>query len=360
MSLLNLDDCDPLKKILRYSAFIFIWIIVAANAGAGTEKERLQQFLINDLGLSAKTVSGLDNHAIAEELPVKDRAQENAIIGVVRIDVPKSFFLEKLHNIKSFLRRDSFKQIGSFGTPPQMEDMASFQLPERTLKAMRSCKRSGQCKIKLPVKAIKWFKAFDWSKPNSTLTVNELFRKGLFFYLKRYQKQGNITLTTYADKPVEQSVAEGFDRILQQSPYLYDYIPELYRYLREFPESEPKGIEDRFYWSIEDFGLRPVIEITHVTVYQPEKIGGTLISEKQIYSSHYFWARFIINRLIEIPEKSGGPGLYAIYLERALFDDKLGSMRRSMLSASAIKTLRSRLVTLRDRLEAEFQSLASK
>ena len=97
-----------------------------------------------------------------------------------------------------------------------------------------------------------------------------------------------------------------------------------------------------------------------MTVYQPEKIGGTLISEKQIYSSHYFWARLILSRLVEIPEKSGGPGLYALSLERALFDDKLGSIKRGMLSSKAIKNLRSRLEKLRDRLESEFKSQASK
>lgn len=360
MPLINLDNRYPLNQILRYSVFIFIWFIAATNVAADAGKERLQRFLTKDIGLSAKTVSGLDSQAIAEEVPVKDRAQEYAIIGVIRIDVPKTFFVEKFRDVKSFLRKDSFQKIGTFSTPPQREDMASFQLPEDTLKVMRSCKQPGKCKIKLPAKSIKWFKTFDWSQPNATRTVNELFGKGLFNYLKRYQKNGNISLTTYADKPEEQSVAEGFERILQQSPYVYDYVPELHRYLKKFPDFAPKGIEDWFYWSIEDFGLRPVIEVTHVTVYQPEKIGGTLISEKQIYSSHYFWARFILNRLIEIPEKSGGPGLYALYLERALFDDTLGSIRRSMLSGSAIKNLRSRLVKLRDRLESEFEPRASK
>ena len=360
MPLINLGNRYPLSQILRYSAFIFIGFIAAANVAADTEKERLQRFLTNDLGLSAKTVSGLDSEAIAEELPVKERAQEGAVIGVVRIDVPKTFFMEKFKDIKSFMRRDSFQKIGTFSTPPQMKDMTSFQLPESTLKVMRSCEQPGKCKIKLPAKGIKWFKTFDWSQPNSARTVNELFGKGLFFYLKRYQKHGNISLTTYADKREEQPVAEGFERILEQSPYLYDYIPELYTYLKKFPDSAPKGIEDRFYWSIEDFGLRPVIEVTHVSVYQPEKIGGTLISEKQIYSSHYFWARLILNRLVEIPEKSGGPGLYALYLERALFDDQLGSIKRGMLSSKVVKNSRSRMEKLRDRLESEFKSGASK
>jgi hypothetical protein len=96
---------------------------------------------------------------------------------------------------------------------------------------------------------------------------------------------GNIALGEYSDKGYKLRLADEFQSILQPAPYMYGYAAEFQKYLQEFPNSRPTYIETFFYWSKEKFGLKPVISVTHVTVYKQSQVYGedVLIASKGIY-----------------------------------------------------------------------------
>ena len=340
---------------MKAVVLFFVLATFTTNALAETGKDRLHAFLIKDVGIAAETVAKLDKELIVAKLPVGEDAQEIAAMGVVHIAVPKAFFIKKVHDLESVIWRTAFKQRGVFSKPPAISDMASFQLPESSMEVMRSCK-PGNCKIKLPGNAIEYLKTFDWSKTDWKNELNDLFRKGIVSYIKQYTEHGNPKLVTYGDKPKPQFLSEGLERILQHSPYVHKYVPELPPNLLKYPHEAPKGVEELFYWAIEDLGLRPVTEIHHLVVYDRPQTGTTVIAEKQIYSSHYFWARFLLTAIIEEGVGNESPSIYAFYLDRCLLDDKLGSFRQSKLLESVLKKVRSLLVTTRDRLESEYAS----
>ncbi len=333
----------------------FVLATFTTQALAETGKDRLLAFLIKDAGIPAEKVPKLDKDLIVAKLPVGDDAQEIATLGVVRIAVPKAFFLKNVHDSESVLWRVSYKQGGIFSKPPVISDMASFQVPESSIKVMRSCK-PGKCKIKLPGNSIDYLKTFDWSAADWENKLNELFRSEIVSYIKEYTEYGNSKLFTYGDKPEPQFISQGLERILQHSPYVHKYVPEFAHYLLKYPHEAPKGRRDFFYWAIEDFGLRPVTQVNHLVVYDPPQTGTTVISEKQIYSSHYFWARFLLATIIEEGVGSESPDIYVLYLDRCLLDEKLGSFKQYMLSESVLKNLRSFLVATRNRLESEYVS----
>lgn len=101
---------------------------------------------------------------------------------------------------------------------------------------------------------------------------------------------GNLALSKYNNKKTPQRIADQFDAILKGSPYIFDYDPEFYEYLRNYLLKRLDGLDGFIYRSKEKFGLKPVISVTHASIYRRPESGRTLIASKQIYASHFFEA----------------------------------------------------------------------
>lgn len=135
--------------------------------------------------------------------------------------------------------------------------------------------------------------------------------------------------------------------MLQRSPYLFAYVSAFHHYLEKFPRRALPGAEDALYWFTENPGLRPITTVTHVTVYRPDSAGvAALIAFKQIYASHYFPAALTLVSVVDDPTPQG-PGAYVFYLERLLFDKKLGGFIRREAEASLLDDLKARLAARR-------------
>jgi hypothetical protein len=70
-----------------------------------------------------------------------------------------------------------------------------------------------------------------------------------------------------------------------------DILTPLAKYLRGYPTvARPRQTSDFFYWSLAEFGLRPVFRINHVVVHATGRTSGPLhvVLVKQLYASHYF------------------------------------------------------------------------
>jgi hypothetical protein len=107
-----------------------------------------------------------------------------------------------------------------------------------------------------------------WSSADAERKATELARTALLRYVERYLAGGNAQLSEYSDKKQPHRVAEQFDAILKPSPYIFDYDPGFYEYLSDYPKKHLEGVEDYLYWSKEKFGLKPVISVTHVSIYR--------------------------------------------------------------------------------------------
>ena len=108
---------------------------------------------------------------------------------------------------------------------------------------------------------------------------------------------------------------------------------------------------------MEDFGYRPVTSVTHASIHAGQEFPTTLIAQKQIYASHYFWAKLNVSALFDDPQGKNQPAMHFVYLDHSLFDDKLGRANRFLLKRGVRKNLRSRLESLRERLEARYRTV---
>ncbi len=136
---------------------------------------------------------------------------------------------------------------------------------------------------------------------------------------------GNRALSVYHDKKKPLAAAEAFDGALRQSPYMVEYVPELFRYLREYPNFPLEGVSDVFYWAEESFGLKPTITLNHAVVFErPDQELGFVVV-KQLYASHYFQTTVNLVALVEDTGPGARESRYLMRLDRARADG-LGGM----------------------------------
>lgn len=135
--------------------------------------------------------------------------------------------------------------------------------------------------------------------------------------------------------------------------------PELIAYLMEYPAGASPRVQDVMYWSKEQFGLKPVVSITHAIVYTPEPggVADLMIASKQIYASHHFAGSLALT-LAAVDRGAGGnqAGFYMLYANRtrsASLPPLIGGLVRRAINGRTKSGLEEQLRLTKQRLEAE-------
>ena len=338
--------------------FAALLLLAAPSRQAPDTQPALRAFLAERLKFSEAELAAAERGNVVTKMPGRGDDREVAVFGIVRVGAPVELFIERHRDLETFMKTQWVTQLGAVGTPPRLEDLARLTLTRKHLEAIRDC-RVGDCDVKLPAEAIQRFqRELDWTTPDVEERAVDLYRRWVLEYVNTYLAGGNAALARYQDKSEPMEVAKGFRRLLSESPYLIEYVPPFHHYLEAFPEAELPNVEDRLFWSVEDFGLRPVITVTHVTLYRPEQAGRlrVVVALKQIYSSHYFQAGVKFLALVDDSERSGTPAFYLLYLDRSLFDTELGGIKGRVVRQRLRENIGDRLASIRKNLEQAFQA----
>lgn len=343
---------------------LFTVLVLAAlsplDAGAQELLPDLDAFLRQHIGFTADELAGLQQGKfIGRILP--SSKDEVAVFGILMVHAPADFYVERFRDIATFKKGASVPAVGKFGDPPRIEDLAELTVDHQDFDAARRCE-VGNCDIKLPSSVIERLKTeIDWHASDAPEQLNRLARAALLDYVKRYLAGGNAELSEYADKKKPLRIAEEFAAILQASPYIYDYSPEFYQYLRDFPRQTLNGVENFIYWSKENFGLKPVISATHVSIFHPHP-GVTFIASKQIYGSHYFEASLGLTVVREVKD-APTPSFYLLYFNRSRSDALHGmfsGLIRGQVRGRTLNGAKENMQKVRNSIEAEFQKANAK
>lgn len=311
-----------------------LWATLTAQA-----QPPLDAFLRQQLGFSEANLQAIMNGSVVVKKLGGATNEEIALVGVVRLAVTAEVATAQFSDPTTWR---NVSQKSRFSTPPAVGDLATFQVPREDRDLFRSC-RVGKCVIKLPAIVIDSLQRVDRRSEASDTIFGAVWRNWLLDYVRGYLVRGNAGLVVYADQDEPLELHTGFHALLGSSPYLFAYLPAFHHYLEEFPARVLPGVEDALYWFTEDPGLRPITTVTHVTVYRPDSAGvAALIALKQIYASHYFHAALTLVSVVDDPNNQG-PGVYIIYLERLLFDKKLGGLIRRRAEASLLDDLKAGL-----------------
>jgi hypothetical protein len=101
-------------------------------------------------------------------------------------------------------------------------------------------------------------------------------------------------------------------------------MPELQRYLLEYPSALLPGSTDFLYWQIAQFGLKPTIRINHLVIH--DRPGQTVVASKMLYASHYFWTALEQRVLQDDPAR--GSGFWFVTVSRSRSDGLSGFVGR--------------------------------
>jgi len=302
-------------------------LLVAVASPGAQAGSFVDDLLRREMRFSAADLRTLDaGSAVIRSLETPVR-RELAHFGVVYVDAPTERFIERFRDIERFESGPGILQIGRFGSPPRLEDLASLTLPAKDVTALARC-RPGDCDVKLSAAAMTRFRnEVNWSSPNAARQANDIAREMILDLVREYQRGGSAALGHYDDGSEPLSVAEQFRALLASGNHRPVPVPGLIAYLDEYPRNRPAGAEEFFYWSVVDFGLKPTVRVNHVIIYPlAARSSGIshVIAIKQLYASHYFHTTLELRFLVDDDRRADRHGFYLISITRSRSDGMTG------------------------------------
>jgi hypothetical protein len=332
-------------------------LVAAALLGSGAAAnsgDEARAFLESAFGITDKELSRVDDgHVVARTLPADD-SREVATMGVVRMGIAPDAYVSGFDDIAEFKKDDAVLQVGAFGVPPALDDIAELTLDEADIKSLRDCK-VGDCGVQLPAQAIERFRReIDWRRPDAANHAHALMRRVIVEHANAYRRGGGAGAgMTYADRDKPLNLFDEFKRLAASDLGGWQHFDALRRHMLAYPTGTP-GVRDLLYWSREQVGRRTVASVTHLAIHRcaSELPAEYAIASKQIYGTHYFDASLGLTVLVPV-RSAPSPATYVVYVNRSrvdVFRGMFGGIARRIVTSKARSTVEGQLGRLRTRL----------
>jgi len=273
--------------------------------------------------------------AIAKVLASRTPA-ETIVFGAVFVKATPEAYVKLVFDMGRLRRLPGYLGVGQFHDPPTLSDLEGFVLEPDDIRSLKAC-RPGKCGVQLPAQAIrKLQEVLDWSGPNLATQVNDRVQRMALDVLMRYQKDGNRVLPTYYDKDTLFDVDAQLQSVLVRSEALPVYLPELSRYLLDYPNVAPANVESLFYWERVNFGMKPTLRLNHAIAYRSAGPRGAaqVVAVKQLYASHYFQLALDLSVCVTENGRTSDTGFYLISLRGSTqqgFTGLMGSLLKRIV-----------------------------
>jgi hypothetical protein len=316
--------------VTRGWAAAALWAVTAATPLPGQQMSaRLEHFLRSSIGLDSSQV----RHVAAGQVVVKvlptPITRDVAVFGIIPLEVTRQFYVQRVLHTATWLRAPTRPHFGLFSNPAQAADVQDVTIDAHDVQELDQC-RPGHCNVKLPASEMQRLRRdIDWSAADAGAQVDAYARQRMVAYVTDYRARGDSALVEYDDRGHVRA-GRAFASLLAESPYVYQYVAPLHHYLADYPHAPLAGVRDVLYWSEDALpGLRPILSITHLSVYTPpDRPGTTVMAQKQIYADHYFEAVFDLTLMVDRapPDSSTVPGIYLVVIRRYRFDNLPGGI----------------------------------
>jgi len=309
----------------------------------------MDAYMTNTARLTAAERSDLAAGKSVSKLLDADPNTEIAVFGAVWVAAAPSDYMKKLMDIETFERGGPFLITKKISDPPVAADFATLELPDSDIKDLRDCK-VGDCDLKLGTDGINAARAIDWKQPAAAGEARALVRRLALGLVTAYRDGGDDRLGVYRDKDQPTLVAKEFRSMVDGLPTFGVAMPDLKRYLLEYPRGRLANASDMFYWQLTQFGVKPTVRITHLIIQQqPDQ---TIVASKLLYASHYFWTALGLRVLL--PDPSRGNGFWLVTVSRCRSDGLsgfTGKFVRGRARAEAQKGVTAALTKTKETLE---------
>lgn len=311
----------------------------------------LQRLTVLDAKKIASVARG-DAVSITLDTPEKT---EIAMLGVVRVDVPRAFYLDRVRQLTGFLSSGSKSLSGIFSEPASLEDVATLALDPSDAKTLEKC-RPLSCDMKLAASEMEKFRTTLAKSRAPAPLADSLMREWLVAYVNSYRADSSEETVVYDDtkRPVKSSDAF---RALLAEPAVAGMNGEPFAAMLSSPRSaRPSDMASRISWEINRVpGLKPTLEVVERSMYSPAAHPGeSFLTGKMLYASHYFESQLDFLTVTDAPATTGKSAMYLVVLRRSKFDD-LPSGGLFNIRGKAVKKLRDALRTTLAATRAELE-----
>ena len=281
-----------------------------------------------------------------------DPSKEIAVLGAIWVNARSSLYVQQVKNIEQFERGSAFRITKRVSDPPRAEDFAALTISDQDLEDLKDCK-IGDCALKLDENGVRTLRAeVDWRTPTAKADATALFRRLALEYVNGYREGGNASLGVHRDKDRPTFVAKEFRSLIERLPRLAAELPDLTRYLLNYPNATLANSTDFLYWQETQFGLRPTVRISHLVIQ--ERPDQTVVASKMLYASPYFWTALELRVLL--PDPARGAGFWLVTVNRSRSDGLTGftgRVIRGRVGSEVENGTRAALAATKARLEAK-------
>jgi hypothetical protein len=344
------NNCLP--KFVAVCAIVWL-----GSNGAVAQKSvaEFHQILREKSALNEADFAALDQgQTVVHLLPTLNK-REVAVGGFIGLRVPADVFLKSYRDSMTQKSNPAILEIGRFSALPDLADLQTLTIEDRDIKDLKECV-VGNCKIKLSAMMIeRLHQEVDWEAPDARFQATQTLKELLLEYVRDYVARGDNALIKYHDNPVEVRLAEEQRELMGAPGYLSGLLSEFRQNLKGATKPQVSLVENSIVWSKIKFGLKPVIALNHIMVYQREQESGPqiLVAAKQIYANHYFDSSLALTAFVSIP--GGNPGSYLLYENRSRADGLEGpfsKIKRGIVEEKAVSGLRNILESSKANLNA--------
>ncbi len=315
------------------------------------------KFFRNYVGLHEDQITAIRNGKAVAKIVESSTPDEVFVFGSIYVQSTPEKYLKLASDPEELRKLPNYLALRKFSDPPQLSDFEGFTLEADDIRQLKNCE-PGHCDVQLPTEAMDAFKqSVNWSVPDTVNQVNRLGQKMALEALQSYIQGGNTALETYRDKHHPAEVAETFRSLLSRSKALPVYLPELDRYLLDYPEAGSRNIQSQFYWEKVNFGLKPTLRIVQAIAYRGPRSTDPAyaIAVKQLYASHYFETALDLTVCVRDRDNPERPGFYLITLkgsQQAGLTGLKGGIVRKVAVDKTRSSLERALEAIKQRLES--------
>src|SRR5262245_10175605 len=334
--------------------------MIAVSAGvlaaSGQSGQRQSLSVFTELGLTPQQVAAIDDGRPVAKVLSWGGPSEIYVFGAVYVSGSPAVYVKASRNVARLAGTEGYSGIGELPATPTVADLGGLTLDADDIKALKSC-REGDCDVQLPTASIQTFHdQVNWSQPDTANQVNRLARGMVLDLVSEYRKGGNAALGIYRDKKNPARVADQFATMVGRSAALPDVIPELRRYLLEYPLADLPNADSFFYWEKVAFGMKPTVRVNHGVIYHVGTSTGDLsvIAIKQLYASHYFHTALDVSVCVPDNSRPGRRGFYLLTIkgsEQEGLTGIKGSMLRKVVVDKTASSLEKGLASIKRTVE---------
>jgi hypothetical protein len=276
-------------------------------------------------------------------------AREVAVAGAVRITGRRDQLVARSRDLQT-LKGSIVLDVGRFSAVPNPSDLQRVLFDERSLD-LRAC-QPGDCPVRLSAADVARFhREVNWAGPDWRTQSAGVWRSVLANYASAYLANGRSALPDYVNRRDPLSVASEVAQLTRDFDFVGGYSPEFHAYMKEFGSRIPPGAEQMLYWTREDFGIRPIVRISHQVMFSttPPATPVTLVAINQVYADHYLDASLTVTLGLD-----AGRDFYMISVSRARTRSLSGLLRRfarSAVQGRSRDAMRSALAATRAAIE---------